>query len=352
MTDFEDITKENQQMADESLEHKYNHKDEKIHGWLTFFLFVIGLGAIITVIYGLANLSLANYDTGQGYWMSVAGAGCDVILFLGMGVLGIYTIVSFYKYKPNAVALGKAYLIFAFSSNLITLLSGEFDTEGLFTQKRIIYHLFWGIIWFWYLCQSKQVNSLFPKVKRKMYKQDKILLFSTVTPCIIWVISIFSLAFFQEYKINEFTINENELSINEYTDERIIFEKPWGLTVEKQYNDTETYFSLSHEDKIAITLYSVYDNNDAQEYFNECMQSWRDKDLDDFEYDIIDETHYISNGNSIYQKTLQYNAEPVIEWSFVVMFNKETEKCCVISYFSVVEIDYLSKLITSIRFKL
>jgi hypothetical protein len=139
--------------------------------------------------------------------------------------------------------------------------------------------------------------------------------------------------------------------MNEYTDGRIIFACPIGIIAEKQIVNNETCFSLTGGDHINMVLYSTFDDNDTKEYFEECMQNWKDRYFDYFQYEIINETHYVSNGNSVYQKTLQYYSEPVIDWSFVIIFNKKTSKCCLISCFSTKETDCLDEVITSIRFK-
>ena len=40
-------------------------KDRQVSGWLSFFLFVVGLGAAITVVTSIADFSLDAYDIGE-----------------------------------------------------------------------------------------------------------------------------------------------------------------------------------------------------------------------------------------------------------------------------------------------
>jgi hypothetical protein len=352
MTEFEENIKgQTEEDAANGVEDTTNDisRKEKIRGWLIFFLICIGIGSAITVISGFMNLSLSDYDTGLGTWVAVTGACCDGILLAGMGFLGFYAIISFITYRPDAVGLAKAYIVLVFATNLISVLSGDFEETGINSLRRTIMHLLGGFIWFLYLCFSKQINTLFPRKERKMYKRDKILLFSVITPVTLWLIFVFSLSF---YHFDKFKINENILSANEYTDGKIIFKCPCKMTVERKSYDNETYFYLTKDDQIAITLCSVFDTDDTREYFEECMQSWRDESMDGFEYDVIDETHRrVADGNSLYKKTLQYHFEPVIEWMFVMIFNEETYKCCVVSCYSAAGTDCPSELINSIRFK-
>jgi len=332
-------------------------KEEKIHGWLSFFMFAIGLGSLIALFYNFFSMSFSDYDLGQGYAMQMFGFISEIILEVGIFAIAIYTIISFYQYKPNAVPLAKIYVIAVFVTNLIGLLGGELESNGtsLGSVSRAVRSLIWGIIWFIYLCQSEQVKTLFPKENRKLLKRDKIMIFSIIAPVIIWFIATFALAFGQSFvsqkQIQKYTISESALSFNEYTDGRIIFEKPLGFLVEKMTEENEVFFRLNQGDEVSMTIYSAFDNTDTQEYFEETMYAWSDKSFEDFEFDITNDKHYLRNSNSIYLKTLQYNSEPIIEWTFILIFNQETTKCCLISCFSTIETGFLSDFIDSIRFK-
>jgi len=350
---------ENRHFSLDSLQQKQkvndNNLKKKRDGVLSFFLFAIGLGGALSPIIGFSTMSLSNYDMGVGHWFSIAGAVSDGILLLGIAFLAFYTIKSFNKYKPNAVGLGKSYLIIVFITNLVSLIGGDYDLSGFNSLSQTIIRLIWQVIWFIYLFRSKLVEALFPKEERKLLKRDKILLFTIITPAIIWFISIFVFSFVQSFtnqaRIQPYTINENKLTLNEYTDGRIIFEKPDGLLVQKMTNNNETFYSLTQDDNVSMTVYSTFDDADSKEYFEECLLLWSDKTFEDFEFNVKLDRHYFQNENSIYLKTLQYNSEPIIHWSFVILFNKETSKCCVISCFSVDETEFLSNFVSSIRFK-
>jgi len=328
--------------------------NEKIHGWLTFFLVAIGLGGILAPILGFAHMSMSDYDIGVGLLWSQIGVVCDGILLVGYTVLSVYTIISFCKYRPNAVGLGKSYLIIAFATNLLSLIVGDYEPTGFNSFAQIISRLIWQIIFFLYLSYSVQVESLFPKEERKLFKRDKLIIFSIVTPVIVWLILTFSGAFIhgiaEEMQQNNYTISEDSLSVNEYTDSRIIFECPNELSIEKYENEDDIFYVL-YQDDISMTIYSTFDDEDTIDYFEECMQSWADESFNDFEYDVTDERYEVLFGNSFYLKTLQYYSEPVFEWSFVLLFNSETGKCCVVSYYSTTDTDYLQEVIHSIRFK-
>ncbi|GEM_PF-1295300 len=357
--DFIELVKkeltENRHISLDSFQHKKKVQNKNLKkkrdGWLTFFLIVIGIGGVLSPIRIFSTMSLSDYDIGIGQWFSIAGAVSEGILVLGMTFLAFYTIISFNKYKPNAVQLGKSYLIIAFAINLYSLLVGDYESSE---YKDVIVPLIWQVIWFIYLSQSNLVEELFPKEERKLFKRDKILLFSIITPVIIWTVLAFIFMVGQgvtNQSINhQDTTNQSELSYNEYTDGRIIFENPTGLVVEKKIEDNETYYTLTDSVNTSILIYSDLDDTDTQEHFEESMQAYTDKVFGDFEYKIKDEQNYFRNGNSIYMKTLQFNSEPIIEWSFVMLFNKETSICCVLACGSKNESEFLPDLISSIRF--
>lgn len=63
-------------------------------------------------------------------------SGIDILFSLGLVALAGYTIYAFLYIRPNAVFLGKLYVIIIFISNMLVLLSGEMpDTQG-----RIAFH--------------------------------------------------------------------------------------------------------------------------------------------------------------------------------------------------------------------
>ena len=350
------LTYENKELIEKVRDNHFTNKEEKIHGWLVVFLIAIGIGGLLSPFMGFSRMDIADYDIGLGLFWANIGMVCDGILLLGYTALAVYIIISFLTYKPNAVLLGKAYLIIVFIINVIFLIGGEYESKGVFSLSETIRSLIWGVIWFLYLTHSEQVKRLFPKKQRTIFTRDKLLLTAIVGPVIIWLFFSFVLGIALGFKeglsqINkEKLIDERTLSENEYTDGLIIFECPDGLIAEKQeMDDGDTFYTLYNDD-VSITIFSAYDENDSPEYFEKIMQDWTNDSFSDFEYDVEKDRHELLNGNSFYLKTLQYETYPVIKWTFSLLFNKETGGCCVISYYSMTDTDYLKELINSIRF--
>lgn len=60
-----------------------------------FFLFVVGLGAAITVVVSIVDFSLDAYDTGVGDFFTYFVVLIDIAYTLGIGGLAIYTILAY-----------------------------------------------------------------------------------------------------------------------------------------------------------------------------------------------------------------------------------------------------------------
>ena len=113
-------------------------KDRQVSGWLSFFLFVVGLGAAITVVTSIADFSLDAYDIGEGDFFIYLVALIDIVYVLGIGGLALYTILAFLNKRSNAVFLGKSYLIIIFLSNLLLLLGGDYGDYGWGSLSQIL----------------------------------------------------------------------------------------------------------------------------------------------------------------------------------------------------------------------
>lgn len=353
------LLKDNVPIQTEPKIEKVKEKRELLPLFLVLFILVLFSSGYITVVSGFSNMSLSDYDLGvKG--LSVVGLICDIVFILGMSGLSIYVATRFIARKNNAVPLAKILLVVGFVTRLLLLISDQTEKSGHFSSNRMIIILVLSALWFLYLSYSKKVNFIFPKEERKLLKNDKIYLASTIVPGLLWIGLSFIISLNQEfvpagnYQIAEI-ITESQLGSNEYTDGRIIFERPYGFSIEKKkVNGDDDLFNLEAGEEVSLMVYSVYDNNDNKEYFNEVMQDFADSTMSNFEYVIGNDKHYILSGNSFYIRELIYRTEPAIKWTFVLIFNKETSKCCVVSCFDSAigkRADYLESLINSIRFK-
>ena len=323
-------------------------KDRQIHGWLSFFLFVVGLGAAITVVVSIADFSLDAYDAGGGLFLAYFIALVDIAYTLGIGGLAIYTILAFLNKRPNAVFLGKSYLIVIFLSNVLLLLGGDYDDYGLGSFPQIMKALIWGVIWFVYLCLSGQVSDLFPKEERKILSRDKYIVGSLMlTPVILW--GILLLAYFGNVQ----TPMNVSLEHGEYSDGTVVFHAPENALCEKTDTLGSVYHSFAIGDSIWGTVMGVYDTNTSEEYFKECVDSWRDTELDGCDFSVIDIHKEVINASIMRMQSVKYETRPSLIWQFSILFSPETGKACIVSLYSTTEEieNIMNVLISSVRFK-
>lgn len=156
-------------------------ESKEIRGWLTFFLFQIACGGIISFIAIFFNLDMESY-AGFPEPYAYIGMTCDMLSALGLLGAAAYTVYAFKKRKPNAVYLGMIVVIVVMLSNITILLIGETDESGLGSVQRICQTLVWNVIWLIYLSKSEQVERLFPREERKVYKRDFLLFFIFLLP--------------------------------------------------------------------------------------------------------------------------------------------------------------------------
>ena len=133
-------------------------KQKYVRGWLSFFLFVVGFGSLFSLIMSIVGFSSVD-NVG---FITCLFSGIDILFSLGLVALAGYTIYAFLYIRPNAVFLGKLYVIIIFISNMLVLLSGEMPDTGWDSLPQVVKALVWSFIWFSYLCVSRQVENLFP----------------------------------------------------------------------------------------------------------------------------------------------------------------------------------------------
>lgn len=158
------------------------HHEEEVHGWLSFALFAIVSGGIVSFVYSIVT---ANGNSGLLNGLSII----EGALFFG---LAVYAAVQVYNKKTNGIFLMKAYIIACFFSNLLGILLFDSSQADVWNnQTRMVRSTIWAVIWFCYLTFSPQVKRIFPKDSRKVYLRDKVIVgFFFAYPIILFLIGI------------------------------------------------------------------------------------------------------------------------------------------------------------------
>lgn len=265
--------------------------------------------------------------------------------------LSIYTVYSFRQRKSNAVFLAKTYVIVVFVSNLLALFSDEFEPTGLGSLQQVIRGLVWAIIWYTYLCVSKQIREIIPKEYRKLRNSDYgILVTFIILPLLILSIAIGSIQNSRQDEALNF-IEKVELKDGEYTDGRIVFKLPAGFSCKKEETDGFVFYSVENEEVGTATICSDYDNDKSVKNIQSYWANWEDEDAKPYESSIINNEKEERNGHSIFKIVKKYNIDGTfVFWRFLMLFDDASSKVCVISCYDNGVDYYVDELSNSIRF--
>lgn len=325
---------------------EYLKANTEIGGWLSFFLFSTYAGGLISAIYPIATFNPVEYG-------STMLAISDVVLGILLCVLAFYTLYSFCQRKTNAVFLGKLYIVITFASNLLLLFAGDYESKGMGSLPQIVRSLFWGIIWFSYLCVSRRVNEVIPKEYRKTLSRDYYFTAVLVVfPLLCLGLGVGEILSNQKEQEALF-IQQTELGLDEYTDGRIIFKTPTGFSCKKEeITDPQiTLFSLENDNIGSITICSDYDTDMSRTNFESYWTNWKDENTKDFQMYVENVDIKSFSERPYWIKTVRYeNSESVIYWRFILLFDKLSRKICLVSSYDVGCDSYIDELLESIRF--
>lgn len=319
----------------------------QVRGWLSFFLFVVGFGSIFTLVMTIAD----SYPGSDGDIISYLAFGVDLLFSLALVGLACYTIHAFIYIRPNAVFLGRLYIVIIFISNLLTLLSDDMEDVGWGSLPQVVKGLVWSLIWFVYLSVSNQVAELFPKENRRVFKRDKYFAGSLLAiPALLFFIYLFV------YFGNVGTTPLISFDAGEYTDEVVAFRVPDYVICEKIDSIPDNiYHSFEVGDSILGTITGVFDTNTTESYFKECLDSWRDESLDGYDFSVFDISTRLVNHNMLRMQSVEYVTDPRLVWTFAALYSPETGKACIVSCFAAIPVEQAESLVNdilyTIRFK-
>lgn len=325
---------------------EYLKQNTEIHGWLSFFLFTVVAGGLFSVAYPLFTFNLEEYD--NNILLALADPFFGLILFL----LACYTFYAFVNRLPNAVFLAKMYVIAVFVSNLLVLIGGEYEATGFGSAPKLVRSLIWSVIWFAFLLNSKNVEEVCPKEYRKKKNLDIYIAAAFIIfPLLLIAISLTSELSTRNKQ--EATLIQNAvLAENEYTDGKVIFARPSGFSCQKTEVEGLDIFNLECESVGNITLCSDYEDNRSEQNVRSYWKEWEDEDAKNLSSKVECFETLEKNGHPYYYAVKKYTTnDSEFFWRFIMMFDYETGKVCVISSYDGGYEEYIEELLNSIRFK-
>lgn len=321
------LTESNNHKQTDTEEKSKTPSDEKIHGWLNFFLIVfVGFGSVGSVI-----LHLVTFDPDNNFWI----AAVDVVFSLIYLATGICTITAFHKRDTDAVFLAKTFIMLCFLSNLLGLFTSEGESSVSRTAASMIRSIIWCFIWFIFLYNSSQVKRLIPIGYRKTKTRDWVIIGTAILFPFICIGFEVAAEKKNHTETEAAALANLSLAPNQYSDGRIILSLPEGVHCEQSMVENIKVFSISDPQTGAeITVVSDYDNDMTQDNFNQYWNSWRDDELNKFEYDVIKDDKQSDGDMTVFYRLIRIKLDALIDWEFALAFDHRTGKVCLLSGYS------------------
>ena len=331
----------------------------KTRSWLSFFLFQVFVGGLISLIYPIVTFKLEDY--GGSYILAMSDISIGILSF----ILAIQTLKAFSNRKRNAVFLGVSYMIICVVSNLLIVFSGSHEQTGMDGAPSIMRSLIWSGIWLVYLHQSDKVEEVIPSDYRRVSRRDYIFIGAVVAiPIIFFIGGLFDAnriqsekteRIIQKYKDSHRLFSNDikySLASNQRTDGRIIFSIPKGFNCKDSIVNGSKVFYLSREHIADILICSSFDADDSNENISSIYKSWNDNEMSQYKSSVIENSKVYEKNitKCVVAKKYMINGDPIF-WRLVLMFDKETDKACLISSYDGGYDKYLNPLLESIRFK-
>lgn len=316
---------------------------EKIHGWLLFFLICyVGIGMLAMLINDIIDLGDSNEMT----WV----AALALSFLFTIAAAGIMTLEAFNHRDTDAVFLAKTYVVLCVVANIIGILGIDQATE----PKEIIglmRGVFIGVIWFLFLCCSKQVKRLIPKENRRTKTRDWILIAAAVLLPFICFGFVFDEIRKSQAESEATALANLTLADNQYSDGRILLTVPDGFYCQTDSSDELMIFNITDPaTDIEVNVMSDYDDDNTQRNFDNYWEVFRSAQSNDYSYEINGEKSFEHHGSTVFYRNVVFDTPIPLYWEFVLMFDKSGKVCLITSYSPSDLVSPVSKIINNIRF--
>lgn len=319
--------------------------DEPIRGWLLFFLiFPVGLTSVINFFYTIDKTNFAQY--GDNWWIP----GVDIAYSTFLMIVGIFTVISFFRKKPDAVFLARSFIILHFIPTIGSLIItyGNTTSDGVI---RMLKSLVWCFVWFLFTFGSGRIEEIFPKEYRKTFIHDYILIGAAIlVPVIMFCIGIASA---KSTELESQDVAQMVLDSNQYTDGRIVLTIPDGSNCEERLigEDSKLYTIIDSVTGSKTQIMSDYDIELSEAQVSILWQFWKPKDLDNYHYEVVTEDRKDVDGKTFYSKKIRVGLEKPFDWEFTLVSDSKTGNTCLLSCFSLPQVKSPTEfIIKNLRF--
>ena len=91
---------------------------------------------------------------------------------------------------------------------------------------------------------------------------------------------------------------------------------------------------LEKGDSIHITITGGYDTQNTNSNFEYYWNNWKDSEMNNHTNVILENSKYTIHDNYCHFRSIRYEADTPIVWSFALLFNEYSGKVCVCSIWS------------------
>lgn len=344
-------------------------EETSIGGWLMFFLVTL----VASMLYSCYDI----FNTLKPL-SGLSGGGVEFFKFSTIfevvceACFSVFIIYSFLERKSYTVFITKAYLVLIVVTNLlIMMICSHNDVNYATILRNIVY----GIIWFFYICYSTQVENVIPSEYRK---KTRISYFAILMLCFVILLLICSLVSLNptgvhytnnksvladstnlgfgptdtNNSVSTYNITESDLKTGEYTDGRIAFTPPQNCKIEELPDSAtgEKAYQLSTSSMI-ITVYSCFGGVITDDDFNKSFNAWCDKSLSNYQETILSNKKTDDKGQIIINRIARYrNKRYEYMRYFTVIYDKGTGKTALVQTYGLAKKAH-NKVVNSIRFK-
>ena len=246
----------------------------ELGGWTKFFLFMIAVGVVLTIVQYVSELRASNYAASMAAFV--------ILHMLSFVALGGYTTFAFITRKANAVFWAYSYLALCLVSNIFAIVCNLEWSTVLYECIRAVIS---GALWMFFLYFSENIRDVFPKENRKVTRRDwGVSITAIVLPLVYLVFAIAGLAF-SEVRTQAITEDMMEVYTEQegyYNDGIVAFRAPVGYTVERVEENNlvlHTIVDDPEEPSESIVISSEFFNQIDAETFGIYLSNWSDGSL-------------------------------------------------------------------------
>ena len=318
---------------------KKESDDVKMSGWLVLFMAGLALSSLLVCFKAIQSASLEAYAYNLPLML------CDLMVVVGVAILGGYTFVALYKRWNNAIPLTKIYLWISIIINIISILQLAGKVNPIdFAFMRIAWGTILAVLWFLYFKYSKRILARYPEEERQLLKRDRYLIGTLIViPLILLVwgliytpttptLSVAEGIDTTEIDRSGYLIDKEKLNENEVTDGISIILLPKGVICKDVdlEDGVKAFYLLDEKDESSyeIRIISGLEESFDAMSFDNTWNVRKEYEIEDVPTEIVRDEVSDLNSLKCYRRTALCQSISPFMWDYIIIFDYKTHKFC------------------------